>query len=303
MSNPFTAPTLSGYNATPPDDDGSQVSTNALKWSNHIDKIGDPLRAYALALSSATSAAFGLTLGQTYSQKSSNYTVLEADRGTIIEVTATAIITLPAAATAGDGFPLLIVASGAATQVTIDGDGSETINGATTVTLLDGQSALITCNGTAWVGSVTPALPSHTVVKTAVENKTADTTLADDSELTLNLAPDRRCKFTAHIGVGQNLGDLKYFFQFSNSPQSSLFGRYEAIDQSGVTAQGIVITISANTITTMTDTEEYSLLVTGHLQTNATIGGTVDFQWAQNTSSANATYIKPNSWMKVEYLD
>ena len=47
MANPYTQPTLTGYNATPPADDGTNVAANEVKWDKHIDKIGDPLKAFA----------------------------------------------------------------------------------------------------------------------------------------------------------------------------------------------------------------------------------------------------------------
>lgn len=48
MSGPdvpgFVAPTITGYNATPPADDGSQVIGNQLKWSYIKDKLADPVK-------------------------------------------------------------------------------------------------------------------------------------------------------------------------------------------------------------------------------------------------------------------
>lgn len=60
--NPYTPPTLSGFNANPPSDDGSQVSTNEIAWSKHLDKIGTPLKNFAEAIDSAVSSAFGETI-------------------------------------------------------------------------------------------------------------------------------------------------------------------------------------------------------------------------------------------------
>lgn len=40
----YTQVSITGYNANPPPDDGSQVSDNEVSWSKHKNKIGDPLK-------------------------------------------------------------------------------------------------------------------------------------------------------------------------------------------------------------------------------------------------------------------
>ena len=89
------------------------------------------------------------------STKVANYTVLPADRNTTILVDATSgniTITLLPAATAGDGFEVTITKIDASTNtVTIDGNASETINGALTQSLTDQyQTISIVCNGSNW---------------------------------------------------------------------------------------------------------------------------------------------------------
>tara|TARA_R110000782_G_scaffold210527_1_gene298573 strand:+ start:387 stop:1628 length:1242 start_codon:yes stop_codon:yes gene_type:complete len=79
------------------------------------------------------------------------YTALVTDSTILVNESAPTTITLPAAATAGDGFELVIMKIGSSSDVVIDGNGSETINGATTQTLTTQYSnAKITTNGTAW---------------------------------------------------------------------------------------------------------------------------------------------------------
>lgn len=41
---PYSEVSIVGYNANPPEDDGSAVTTNAVAWSKHTSKIGDPLK-------------------------------------------------------------------------------------------------------------------------------------------------------------------------------------------------------------------------------------------------------------------
>jgi hypothetical protein len=80
--------------------------------------------------------------------KSSTYTIVAADLMVWTRFTATATANLTAAATLGDKFRCIIQADGGA--VTIDPDGSETINGASTLALADGDWAILQCDGTGW---------------------------------------------------------------------------------------------------------------------------------------------------------
>ena len=58
--NPYQAPTLTGYNSAPPSDDGQRTSSNVVRWATHLLKIGNPLKAFAQAVSSEVLAAFDL---------------------------------------------------------------------------------------------------------------------------------------------------------------------------------------------------------------------------------------------------
>ncbi len=87
--------------------------------------------------------------------KTSNYPVVEADRDKVILVDSTSgtvTITLLAAATAGDGFQVAIKKTDSSgNTVVIDGNASETIDGATTLTLSTQYDvALLVSNGTNW---------------------------------------------------------------------------------------------------------------------------------------------------------
>lgn len=91
---------------------------------------------------------------------------------------------LVAAATAADEFSAIIKADGV--QVTIDPAGAETINGASTLVLEDGQSARVFCDGTAWQavligsgsGGLTPVFTSGTYNANAGEQVKTDVSAA-----------------------------------------------------------------------------------------------------------------------------
>ena len=61
-SNPYTSQSISGFNSSPPPDDGSQSSANQVEWQKHIDKIGNPLKTLAEAIDAAVLSAFGQLL-------------------------------------------------------------------------------------------------------------------------------------------------------------------------------------------------------------------------------------------------
>lgn len=110
------------------------------------------------------------------STKTGNYTVLTSDRNSTILVDATSgnvTITLIAAASAGDGFEVTIKKIDAtANTVIIDGNASETIDGALTQTLTAQYDTLtIVCNGANWF-SKTDAIAKAT--KANMEAQTAD---------------------------------------------------------------------------------------------------------------------------------
>lgn len=41
---PYSEVSITGYNSNPPEDDGTQASSNEVSWAKHKTKIGDPLK-------------------------------------------------------------------------------------------------------------------------------------------------------------------------------------------------------------------------------------------------------------------
>lgn len=87
--------------------------------------------------------------------KTTTYTVTPADDGRLISCDATAgafTVTLPTVALAGDGFRIgLKKIDSGANAITVDGDGSETIDGATTQTLAKQYDTVwLRCTGAVW---------------------------------------------------------------------------------------------------------------------------------------------------------
>lgn len=88
----------------------------------------------------------GNIMGSAYLTKSGSYTLLTTDRGKTVNCTASLTLAAQAAATLGAGWMCIIKANGG--DVTIDPNGAETINGAATYVVYDGNSAEVICDGT-----------------------------------------------------------------------------------------------------------------------------------------------------------
>jgi hypothetical protein len=91
-------------------------------------------------------------LGQLYATvvKTANYTVTANDYS-VICTTNSFTVSLPAAATAGLGKRYEVVNTGTNTEIIVDPDGAETLDGLTTQTLSSQyQSMIIECDGTEW---------------------------------------------------------------------------------------------------------------------------------------------------------
>lgn len=385
MSNPYTTVAISGYNADAPPDDGTTGSDNQVNWAKHKDKLGDPLKNLAESINSNVLTAFGKIFGQGINSQSGNYSVLTTDQGHFIPFTATATATLPAVATAGDGFAVAIINTGsgvvtvdgassetingatsiylgpgeaailtcdssswsaaisrrlfnraqskstsyvllvtddgslveftaagtltllaAATAgseyrllvynsgtglVTLDGASSETINGATTLTLMPNQWAILSCDGSAWTALVTQDVSTQLKMKPADEPVNNSTTLQDDDDLAnYKLEADEYYRIFGFLHVtGQVAADLKIALTFSNAPQKFLLHTPSGVATSSGSA--ISFTFGATTV---------YVVINGYIRANAAAGGTVKLQWAQDTADASDTKILEGSWIEIE---
>ena len=91
--------------------------------------------------------------------KSAAYTVVAADRGTMIDyASGTYTLTLTAAATLGAGFSFAVRNTGTGV-ITVDPNLKELIDGASTITLEEGGACIVVCTGSAWrtIGRVVSA--------------------------------------------------------------------------------------------------------------------------------------------------
>ncbi len=61
-TNPYTSVTISGYNSSPPPDDGTTGADNTVEWDKHKTKLGDPIKTGVESVNTNVLAAFGKTI-------------------------------------------------------------------------------------------------------------------------------------------------------------------------------------------------------------------------------------------------
>lgn len=61
-TNPYTSVSISGYNSSPPPDDGTTGSNNTVEWDKHKTKLADPVKTLAESMDTNVLAAFGKTV-------------------------------------------------------------------------------------------------------------------------------------------------------------------------------------------------------------------------------------------------
>lgn len=149
MADPFTDVAVSGYNANPPPDDGSEVDANEIVWAGIKTKLTDPLNTALASLVTNVGLAVD-KLSHSSTTKTDDYTILAADQGKVlIQTGASKTFTTPAAATVADPFMVFVV-NASATPLTVDGNASETINGVATVTIPAGCGGVLFTDGSNW---------------------------------------------------------------------------------------------------------------------------------------------------------
>lgn len=142
--------------------DFTGASVTEAQFKNAIAQQRDFLSGLLAATGAQGDAlgALGAILGG-FVAKTASYTVVTSDRGKLIGCSGTWVITLPPVATAGIGFSVAIKNTGTGT-ITVDGAGSEQIDGGFTKALAANDATLLVCSGSAWF-SVHGIVPPPTV--------------------------------------------------------------------------------------------------------------------------------------------
>lgn len=149
MGDPYTSVTVANYNANPPSDDGSTVPSNEITWAKHKTKLADPLKTAIESIDTNVGSAVDKLAGGV-TAVNDDYTILAGDQGkSIVQSVASKAITTPAAATVTSPFRCRVV-NNSSGDLTLDGNASETIDGALTLTIPAGRGVILETDGTNW---------------------------------------------------------------------------------------------------------------------------------------------------------
>ena len=145
MGTLYTTKTISGYNQSPPPNDGTQVASNQVTWDKHKDKLTDPIKTLAEAINTALVNHVDITPVE----KASGYTTVADDYGRTIIYNQSVVsptFSLLALASCPDGYHVRFhskyVLSNTDVTISVDGGGTLHHSGAAnnTVTLEPGES-------------------------------------------------------------------------------------------------------------------------------------------------------------------
>lgn len=224
--------------------------------------------------------------------KSGAYTVVAGDRGKVISCTGTWSLSLTAAATLGAGFVVSVVNDGTGV-ITIDPNASETIDGAATLALGAGLSAIIVCTGTAWLVAakettayVEPTLATGSTVyaqelaevtqaitngayQTALASRASDGAIARWAAITGNLMAirvDHAGSLTVSVDIDRDDLDTCYARLLVNGTQQvqwTVATSFETKTQNVTVSKGDIVAIQARKDTNDTDirVKNFKLLV------------------------------------------
>ncbi len=204
MGAPYTPVTVLNYNLNPPADDGTVVPSNRIDWSKHKTKIGDPLKTAIESIDTGLTTAFAKMIGGGgITSTAISYGVSGSDQGKLVVASAAGVtITTPDATSVGAPFVFGVLNSSAG-DVTLDGSGTQTINGSLSLTMAAGDGWLVFTDGTNWfvIGKKDGSMPRNGRSGCILSNGT-------DTTNDINIAPGkwRDSTDTVDIVVATALG-------------------------------------------------------------------------------------------------
>tara|TARA_Y100000593_G_scaffold95084_1_gene199352 strand:- start:3756 stop:6749 length:2994 start_codon:yes stop_codon:yes gene_type:complete len=302
MGTKWSTVSVSGYNSSPPSDDGSTTTANEVKWSTIKTKLPDPLKTALESVISKLDTALNFAT----TAKTGDYTIATTDNGKVIDFTASATATLPAASSAGDSFMVGIMNSHSA-SITISRAGSDTINGATSYTLptkhmlwlytndandgwLASQPVNLIVTGTLTAGAATvTSLSVSDGDITNVGDIAVDSISADATDINLAMTDNSATAFTVKEGSTAYMT-----FVTTNSGEKIVLGKdVEASGSVTLKSDAATLGFGADTDVTLTHVADTGLLLnsTRQLQFNDA---------SQNITAPNATTLDINATDEVE---
>lgn len=149
------------------------------------------------------------------------------------------------------------------------------------------------------------------VEKTADETVTSSTVLQNDDELVINNIPIGTWELSGEffaLGTSATAQDIKYAWTFPTGVISWSGIGYSSAWASGAGAGDVNASGVVNTSSSPTNAQSFGCVtgqnvpthVKGHLVTTAI--GSLQLQWAQDTSNATGTTLKTGSWFSLRRL-
>lgn len=141
-------------------------------------------------------------------------------------------------------------------------------------------------------------------VKTATETRTANATLASDTDLQFPVAAGAKYRFTFRIFYDTSAaGDLKWRLTGPASPTLIRFLHKAIVPGATALSEVAVETaFSASDITELSSSGNGGYIEISGILHNGTTAGTVAFAWAQATSDAGNTSILAGSTVSYERI-
>lgn len=147
------------------------------------------------------------------------------------------------------------------------------------------------------------------ISKAGTESVTSSTTLQDDDDLVVALEAGKSYRVTLILTVssgGAEAADIKVAWSFTGTATKavrSLFGPETAMTDATATLMRWSATALTSSVTYGIDAGAATAIVEDVVLEDLTVAGTLQLQWAQNSSSGTATTLSNSSRIIVEQVD
>ena len=181
MVDLYVKPSISGYNSSPPSDEGSTTAANTVKWSTIKTKLPDPIKNLVDSMNTLIDAGFDSMFGNAVRADSSGGTMTTSDYGKLIKTTNAITVTLPTATDAGGNFCFSFYNADANSDLTIGRNGASINGAASDLTISPGTGGVVFCDGTNWWALKTIGLTGNVVIA-GTSASSAELRLSEDTD-------------------------------------------------------------------------------------------------------------------------